>query len=94
MGIRHLSSNSKLAVDSGASEHICHQKDVFMNISNVPAIEIQVADGRKLVATQKGSIAIQLLTETGKEASKVILRSVYYLPALEMSVLSVTQIWN
>ena len=92
LGTHNFSSNKKLTVDSHGPEHICHQKDVFINLINVPSIEIQVVDGRKLIATQKGSIAVQLLTETGKEASKVILRSVYYLPALQMSVLSVTQL--
>ena len=86
------SSSEKITIDSGASEHIVHPKNFFLSLSNMATISIKVADGRQFTATQKGTVAVQLHTDDGQEASPVILRFVYYLPCLEMSVLSVTKL--
>lgn len=46
------------AIDSGASEHIAHREDSFINLISVPPISIQIADGKTISAKKKGALAV------------------------------------
>lgn len=52
----------------------------------------EFADGCQFSSKQKGSVFLKLYDEKGDEASPIILRSVYYVPELEMFVVSFSQL--
>lgn len=87
-------NKDKLLIDSGASEYIAHKNEFFLSLESTSPISVQIADGRELICTQTGAVAVQLVAEDGKNAGCVVLRSVYFLPDLEISVISVRQLVN
>lgn len=87
-----IETTNKITIDSGVSEHFAHRKYFFLSLEDVEPIVIEIIDGRQLKARRKGSIAIQLLTKEGGNASPVILKLVYFLPDLEMTVISVSKL--
>lgn len=84
----------QMTIDYGASQHIAHRKEYFLNIIPGSPMTVEIAYGRQLVSNHKGIVAIQLLHEDRGKAHSILLRSVYFVAELNMSVVSVPQLVN
>lgn len=52
---------------------------------------VEIAYGRQLASNHKGIVPIQLIEEDGGKAHTILLRSVYFVPELNVLVVSVPQ---
>ena len=81
------SSKSSWIIDSGASQHMCTDRNLFSEISNLPnGIPVEVGDGRNLIAESIGKV---ILENNGK---RCFLEKVLYVPSLSHNLLSVSRV--
>lgn len=90
--VRQNDNKNSITIDSGAANHIAHRKDFFITLSKCAPKTCEAADGRQISATQSGIVSLQLTSFQNKKAFPIILKSAYYIPDLEMSVVSVHQL--
>lgn len=77
-------------IDSGATAHMTHRKDMLHNERKIEKKEILIANKEKLRVDTMGDVKINLLV--GGEVAECIIKNVYYVPNLCTSLLSVNQL--
>jgi len=82
---------NRFGVDSCASEHICHDKDMFSTLDSTKSRTFSVVHGETITSSGVGDV--ELLVETTQGKPKVLtLRNVHYIPEQSMSLISVDKI--
>jgi hypothetical protein len=89
---RLLRSESRWAVDSGATKHCCGDKSLFTEFKACFK-QLTVADGAQTLIAGIGTVRLRMLDDDGIERS-VILKDVLYVPALDTNLVSVRQLWK
>lgn len=86
------SNTSYLYIDSGSSYHICHNENLFDDslVTMQTPIMVQIGDGRKIFASQKGNISANIKTSYGNYSA--VIRNVFYMPDSKVNLVSVAQI--
>jgi hypothetical protein len=74
-------------IDTGSSEHFCNQLDWMTDIKAVAPISIKVSDGRMIKSSTTGVIQATIVVQ-GKRIG-VVFHHVYYVPDLQVNLLSV-----
>lgn len=73
-------------VDSGASNHMCNNRELFCDFSEVSVSQVTVANGEKLPTAGQGNVRVKL-----QDCERTI-RDVYYVPNLSANLLSVSSL--
>ena len=85
------SSRQKWIVDSGATCHMCNDKDLFSEIKGLETPqEITLGDGHVLQATAEGTVTLTTLLPDGN-TKECELKNVLLVPKLSYSLLSVSK---
>lgn len=79
--------NSDIVIDSGASEHVVRERKYFSNLESSYPITVEMADGSKATTRLKGNINVKLYN-----GIRLMVKDVYYLPQLEMNLLSCSRL--
>jgi hypothetical protein len=82
-------------IDSGASHHLTGQLDCLTETRECAPLVVRVADGRTVVAKQKGTLKINTLVDSGDGGCAVRefeLKNVYYVPNFAKTLLSVSSL--
>jgi hypothetical protein len=79
--------SNRFVVDSGASNHMCGNRQYFQSLTPITPRDITSASGHLLTATHIGSVHFS--TEAG---GRRILNNVLYVPGLRTDLLSINQI--
>jgi hypothetical protein len=74
-------------IDSGASTHICKDKDKFTKLKDTNKI-VAVANGKKIPASGIGDVKINVRTKSGRTGN-IIIRDALYIPEFKRNLLSV-----
>ena len=88
-----LSPNEKYAwiVDSGATCHMCHNKNSFSALYELKEpIDVVLGDGHSLTATGRGKVVLDMVLPNG-ESKSCTLHDVLYVPKLAYNLISVTK---
>lgn len=86
-----VSSNDWIA-DSGASSHMCNNKDYFDSLQKLPKVEhVMLGDNHVLDATHSGNVTLKLRLPDGSE-SRCNLKNVLYVPKLCYNLLSIYKV--
>src|SRR5207302_6046259 len=73
-------------IDSGASHHMCYEKNLFRTLQALPTpIRISMGDGSSIIATASGIISLQL-------PSTSISIQALFVPQLQYCLLSVSRL--
>ena len=81
---------SKWIVDSGATCHMCNNKNLFLELRNLEEVhEIKVGDGYSVEAKGEGTIELQVMLDDAVNSCK--LYNVLYIPDLSFNLLSVSK---
>jgi hypothetical protein len=78
---------SRWLIDSGASVHICKDRDLLKDVKNVSETVV-IGDGTEVVATLSGTVNL-ITTEKGKQLS---LSNVLYAPEFTKNIISVARL--
>jgi hypothetical protein len=82
---------NRFGVDSCASEHICHDKDMFSTLDSTKSRSFSVVHGETITSSGVGDV--ELLVETTQGKPKVLtLRNVHYIHEQSMSLISVDKV--
>lgn len=84
------SNNNGWYIDSGASSHMCNNKEFFTNFQNRKT-KIELADGRKILCYGMGDGKLICYLDNGKTVN-VTIKNVLYVPSLETNLLSVKKL--
>jgi hypothetical protein len=82
---------SDLLLDSGASYHMCQNKNWFKTLNQIPNREIWLGDNSIIHADAEGDIEV-LVTDTGGDVLKLVISKVLYVPDLWHDLLSCAQL--
>lgn len=85
------SDHSEFFLDSGASCHLCRSSEMLTNARKADEISIRAANNEKMTSNTVGDISLPV-TISGNNLSKINVNKVYYVPELEVNLLSVSQI--
>ena len=78
-------------VDSGATTHMCHDKQSFTNLYQLEnPIDVVLGDGRALTAVGRGEVVLDMVLPNG-ESKLCTLCDVLYVPQLSHNLISVTK---
>lgn len=84
-------SRGNWIIDSGATCHMCNQKDLFRELNHLTRPqEVSLGDGHVLEATDTGTVILEMLLPDGS-SKKCKLKDVLYVPKLSYSLLSVSK---
>ena len=84
-------SRGNWIVDSGATCHMCNDKELFKGLSPLrKPQEVTLGDGRVLGATAKGTVTLEMLFPDGS-SQRCNLQNVLYVPKLSYNLLSVSK---
>ena len=75
-------------IDSGASNHICNRKEMFVSIRNYNSV-VKVGDGRKLQVPGIGEIDLEVELDKPKRVIKLKINDVLYVPELNVNLISI-----
>ena len=83
-------NKSRWIVDSAASNHMCCDRRLFSNLTEVDDTKkIKVGDGKCVTSSKEGTVMITV--RTGKVVRKFRLTNVLYVPDLKFNLLSVAK---
>ena len=85
--------SSHLIVDTGCSDHIVNQKDVFTNLHTVDEKSVRDPKGNFTAVEGIGDVPITVELKDGK-TTELILRNVLYVPNYKVNLLSVNKAVN
>ena len=85
--------SSHLIVDTGCSDHIVNQKDVFTNLRTVDEKSVRDPKGNFTAVEGIGDVPITVELKDGK-TTELILRNVLYVPNYKVNLLSVNKAVN
>ena len=78
-------------VDSGATTHMCHDRQSFTNLYQLEnPIDVVLGDGRALTAVGRGEVVLDVVLPNG-ESKLCTLCDVLYVPKLSHNLISVTK---
>ena len=77
-------------IDSGATSHMCGNRDLFYSLKESKYGQVTVANGMKTPAMGSGSIRLKVNTDEG--SLKVLLNNVLWVPHLKGNLISVNQL--
>ena len=78
-------------IDSGATSHMCHNKELFTTLTPLQkSTDVVLGYGRALQAIGKGKIILEINLPNGKSKA-CTLHNVLYIPGLSYNLLSVSQ---
>ncbi|KAK4325723.1 hypothetical protein Pmani_003666 [Petrolisthes manimaculis] len=77
-------------VDSGATCHMCNNKELFVQYNDKDSVSVSLGDGHSLEALGSGKIILKMLLPDNK-IQKCILSDVLYVPKLSFNLLSVSK---
>ena len=77
-------------IDSGASSHMCHDKEKFLHLVPCNSGDIKVADGNTIPIKGKGSIILHINDKN--DGFKLKIDNVLYAPKLAVNLLSVKKL--
>ena len=78
-------------VDSGASCHICHDRTLFTQLTNLKKVqEVTLGDGPNLQALGSETVKLELVLPNG-EPQRKCLHDVLFVPGLSYNLLSVAK---
>lgn len=85
-GICHNTSYSRIlhthwVVDSGASAHVCFNRDLFVNLAPVSGISLSLPDHSRITVELVGSVQI---------SADLLLTNVMFVPTFRYNLLSVS----
>lgn len=86
-----LSDKNEFFLDSGASCHLCRNLEMLTNVRKTEKISITAANKERMTSDTVGDISLSVTT-SGNNPSEVNVNNVYYVPDLEINLLSVSQI--
>jgi hypothetical protein len=78
-------------LDSGASAHMCPNRQWFLNMHPIPTREIKLGDNSVVTAESAGEITLHLPYHTGGTLT-LIIRDVLYVPDLGLNLLSCSRL--
>ncbi|XP_014506457.1 uncharacterized protein LOC106766225 [Vigna radiata var. radiata] len=82
-----ISTNSIWYLDTGASNHMCGNKNLFYELTKVEAKFVSFGDDSKVVVKGRGTI--RQIQNNGQVGD---IKDVYYVPGLKSNILSMCQI--
>ena len=81
-----IESSENWLIDSGCTNHMTHNKDLFRELSNANSTKVRVGNGKYIVVKGKGTIAISTYSGTK------LISDVLYVPEIDQNLLSVGQL--
>ena len=81
-----------VSLDSAASEHVTNDRSLLTNIKPVESFQIEIADGRVVEAHEQGELILKMKDQKGKVLGSLLLRKVYYIKDIELSLISVSRL--
>jgi hypothetical protein len=82
---------NKWVIDSGATEHMCSHRDWFVSYHPLPVPKkVQLGNGAIIYAPGTGNVALNFNLDG--ETQQGLLRGVYYVPALQGNLFSLTHL--
>lgn len=78
-------------IDSGATVHICKNKEKFSNLNELSEKLVRVANGKRIQASGQGEIVMNIRMKNGKTA-RITLTKVLYVPEFERNLISIKRI--
>ena len=88
LSISESGTSEEWIIDSGASQHMTHQKELLQNFKLMDPVKVHLADGRTMEAIGKGLIGL-----SGTDGTAICrFREVWFIPELGRNLLSVSQL--
>ena len=85
-----LNSDCQWIIDSGASRHKSHEKDIFHAYKSFEVPEtVELGDGRSVQAFGSGQIRLKVILEDGRKFINATMCDVLYVPKLNCNLFSV-----
>jgi transposase InsO family protein len=81
-----IESSENWLIDSGCTNHMTHNKDLFRELSNANSTKVRVGNGNYIAVKGKGTIAISTYSGTK------LISDVLYVPEIDQNLLSVGQL--
>lgn len=83
-------------IDSGATSHLCNNRESFARITTIEPVAIDTASGHRFQVMQKGDIYCTLRSyhETTEPDVTCVLHDVLFVPRLSINLLSVARLTN
>lgn len=78
-------------IDSGATSHMCNDKDAFLRMEQGSRLSVIVADGNENRVEGVGDCLIECVNDSG-EAVELTLTGVLYVPSLDGNMISVSKL--
>lgn len=88
----HLSESCCWIVDSGATCHISHNKELFVEFQELKKFQkVSLGDGHTLEATGKGVVALEMMLPNEKTRNARLF-DVLYVPGLSYNLISISKV--
>ena len=84
-------SPNLFCVDTGASQHVCHDRSLFVGDIHSTDAVILVADGTRSTASGVGTVKFRVKDTLGKDVD-ISLMNTLYVPSAKVNLLSVTKL--
>ena len=88
---KDLTKPGEWCLDSGASSHMCKDKELFKDLKPPPEDHILIGDGTQLEVLGIGTVQVTFTTKGGR-TTKAELRKVLLVPRLKANLISVGQL--
>jgi transposase InsO family protein len=89
-----LNASSKdWILDSGATCHVCRNKNLFSTFDSTYKEKINMPNGEMCMSSGKGTVILSLINSNGK-ISKAKIQDVFYVPEIEGNLISVSKLTN
>lgn len=79
---------SQWVIDSGATSHMCYQRELFVDLEEIPPYNIKMGDSSNVKGNGKGTVNIQILVHN--KPVSCTLKNVLFVPMLSYNLLSVS----